>query len=83
MKNILLNEFKNMDHSIQNFLFGGLKFNFILCLIATFSLTIYLTVHNPYSFYFGINIFSSSLFFSVFFIICAIFIDTVKNSRKQ
>lgn len=83
MKKLFFNELKIMDHSIKNVLYAGLKFCFILCLIATFSLTIYLTVHNPYSFYFGINIFSSSLFFSVFFIICSIFVNTIKVHKKE
>lgn len=83
MKKLFFDEFKTMDSSIQNVLQVGLKFCFILCLIATFSLSIYLTVHNPYSFYFGINIFSSALFFSVFFVICSIFVDTMKVHKND
>ena len=83
MKKLFLNEFKTMDSSIQKVLQSGLKFCFILCLIATLSLTIYLTVHNPYSFYFGINIFSSALFFSVFFVICSIFVDTIRVHKTK
>ncbi len=52
MKKLIFNEFKLMDKNIQKVLYVGLKFSFILCLLATFSLTIYLTVHNPYSFIF-------------------------------
>ena len=83
MKKLFFDEFKTMDSSIQNVLYKGLKFCFVLCLIATFSLSIYLTVHNPYSFYFGINIFSSTLFFSVFFVICSIFVDTMKVHKND
>lgn len=83
MKKLFFNEIKSMDNSIQNVLHIGLKSCFVMCLIATFSLTIYLTVHNPYSFYFGINILSSSLFFSVFFIICSIFVDTINIQKKN
>ncbi len=83
MKKLFLNEFKAMDSSIQNVLQSGLKFCFVLCLIATFSLTIYLTVHNPYSFYFGINILSSALFFSVFFVICSVFVDTIRGHKEK
>ena len=83
MKNLFYNEFKTMESSILAVLYGGLKFCFVLCLIATFSLAIYLTVHNPYSFYFGINIFSASLFFSVFFVICSILVDTINMHKKN
>ncbi len=79
MKKLLYNELKTMDSKIQHILFFGLKSCFIICLIATLALVLFLTVHNPYAFYFGIKIISSSFFFIVFFIICSIFTNTINS----
>ena len=82
MKKILL-KLKNVDNSILKVLYNGLKFCLILALLATFILSIYHTVHNPDIFYIGISLFKSTLFFIVFFIICAIAIDTIKKEVER
>lgn len=82
MKKTLL-KLKNVDNSILKVLYNGLKFCLILALLATFILSIYHTVHNPDIFYIGISLFKSTLFFIVFFIICAIAIDTIKKEVER
>ncbi len=77
MKTLL--KLKSIDNSILKVLYNGLKFCLTLALLATFILSIYHTVHNPDIFYIGISLFKSTLFFIVFFVICAIAIDTIKK----
>ena len=79
---LILNKFKKMDSSILKVKNNGLKFCFMLLLISTFVLSIYLNVHNPALFLVGVSLFKSSLFFIVFFIICALAIDTIKKDVK-
>mgnify|MGYP006947708228 CR=1 FL=1 len=71
---LILNKFKKMDSSILKVKNNGLKFCFMLLLISTFVLSIYLNVHNPALFLVGVSLFKSSLFFIVFFIIKNLFI---------
>ena len=78
MRGVLI-KLKNIDNPILKVLYSGLKFCLVLALLATFILSIYHTVHNPDIFYIGISLFKSSLFYIVFFIICAAAIDTIKK----
>ena len=82
MRRILI-KLKNVDNSILKVLYNGLKFCLILALLAAFILSIYHTVHNPDIFYIGISLFKSTLFFAVFFVICAIAIDTTKKDVER
>ena len=81
MKSIISN-LKHIDSSINRVCNNGLKFCFVLSLIATFILSIYLSIHNPNLFYIGISILKSALFFMVFFIICTIATDTIKKDSN-
>ena len=81
MKSIISN-LKHIDSSINRVCNNGLKFCFVLSLIATFILSTYLSIHNPNLFYIGISILKSALFFMVFFIICTIATDTIKKDSK-
>lgn len=80
---LFISKLKNMDSSISKVCNNGLKFCFVLSLLSTLILSAYISVHNPNLFYFGISILKNSLFFMVFFIICAIAIDTIKNDLKR
>ena len=77
---LIISKLKNIDSSIIRVCDGGLKFCFVLSLIATLILSTYLSIHNPALFYFGFSILKSALFFMAFFIICTIAIDTIKKS---
>ena len=76
---LVINNFKKMDASLLKVKNNGLKFCFVLLLVATFILSLYLNVHNPALFLIGVSLFKSSLFFIVFFIICALAINTIKK----
>ena len=76
---LVINNFKKMDTSILKVKNNGLKFCFVLLLVATFILSLCLNVHNPTLFLIGVSLFKSSLFFIAFFIICALAIDTIKK----
>ncbi len=79
---LVISKFKEINKSILNVLFCGLKFCLILALLATFILTLYHSVHNLDLFILGLSLLKSSLFFTAFFIICAIAIDTIKKDLK-
>ena len=76
---IIFNEFKNIDSSILKVKNTGMKICFILLLLSTFILSLYISIHNPILFLIGLSLFKSSLFFIVFFIICAYSIDIIKK----
>ena len=80
---LILQKFKKIDSKIYKVYTNGLKFCFILMLISSFILCLYQSFHEPYIFYIGISLAKSSLFFIVFFIICAIAIDTIKNDLSN
>lgn len=76
---LFITTYKKLDSSISKVCNNGLKFCFLLSLIATLVLCVYLSIHNPILFYMGLSLIKSALFFMVFFIICAIAIDTIKK----
>lgn len=76
---LIIQKFKNIDTNIFRVCISGLKFCFVLMLISVFILSLYNSLHNPHIFYIGISLLKSTLFFSVFFIICALAIDTIKK----
>ena len=78
MRNIL-NELKNFDKRILKLMNSGIRFSFIFCLISTFILAIYKTVHIPNLFYIGISLFESSLFFFVAFIAYGFIFNRMKK----
>lgn len=79
---LILQNFDKMDSKIYKILINGLKFCLVLILLASFILVRYLEIHNPNMFYIGFTLAKSSLFFIVFFIICAFAIDTIKNDIR-
>ena len=80
-KNIL--KLKSVDNSILIVLYSGMKFCLVLALFSSLILSIYHTIHNPDIFYIGISLFKSTLFFIVFFVICAIATDTIKKGVEK
>ncbi len=78
---IIFSKFKEINNSILQVAFSGLKFCLVLALIATFSLSLYHSIHNLDLFILGISLLKSALFFAVFFVICAIAIDTIIKSN--
>ena len=80
---LILQKFNKMDSKIYKLLINGLKFCFILILFATFILIRYQEEHNLNMFYIGFSLAKSTLFFIVFFIICAFAIDTIKSDIKK
>ena len=80
---LILQNFNKLDSKIQKLLINGLKFCLILILLASFILVRYLEIHNLNMFYIGFSLAKSTLFFIVFFIICAFAIDTIKNDIKK
>ena len=76
---LIISNFKRINSSILKVLYGGLKFCFILALFAAFILSLYHSIHNIDLFIIGISLLKSSLFFTVFFIICTFSIDTIKK----
>ena len=78
---IMFSKFKEINNSILQVAFSGLKFCLVLALIATFSLSLYHSIHNLDLFILGISLLKSALFFAVFFVICDIAIDTIIKSN--
>ena len=79
---LMISNFKEISKPILNVLYAGLKFCLVLALIATFILTLYHSIHNLDLFVLGLSLLKSTLFFAVFFVICAIAIDTIKKDLK-
>lgn len=79
MKNIITN-IKIENSNTQKLVKKGILFSFLLTIISTFILLIYhLFYANPITFYIGISLFKSSLFFLCFFIIFGIAFDTINK----
>lgn len=76
---LIINKLKNIDSSILKVKNIGIRICFILLLISTFILSLYISIHNPLLFLIGLSLFKSSLFFIVFFIICAYSMDIIKK----
>ena len=76
---LIITKFKGINKSILNVLFKGLRFCLILSLLATFILTLYHSIHNLDLFIIGFSLLKSALFFTAFFIICALAMDTIKK----
>ena len=80
---LILQNFSKMDSKIYKLLINGLKFCLVLILLASFILVRYQEVHNPNMFYIGFSLANTSLFYIVFFVICAFAIDTIKKEIQK
>ena len=70
---------QNIDTKIIKIVKIGVKISFILCLISSFVLITYNLNSNPLTFYIGISLFESSLFYIITFIICGYAFNKIKN----
>lgn len=78
--NTLKNLFNNLDTLDLKIMKIGLKFCFVLLLIALAILLLYLFfVHTVFLYNLGLALFRLSSYFSVEFIICGIVADMVKK----
>ncbi len=78
MKQLLI-EFKNMDAKIVSIIKAGVKFSFGISIIASLILLTYDFLYTvPITYYIGISLFKTSLFFISFFIICGLSFNKIK-----
>ncbi len=83
MKQLLL-EFKNIDCSILKLMKLGIKFSFLISIISIIILFTYDFIYtSPSTYYIGISLFKSSLFFMVGFVICGFAFSKIKNELKN
>ncbi len=68
----ILNNLKNVDKKIIKVMKNGIKISFIICIIASFILSVYNINNNPSIYYIGISIFKSGLFYIATIIMCGI-----------
>ena len=83
MMKLILKKLKKMDSKIYTVYISGLKFCLVLTLISSFILSLYQSIHSPNIFYIGISLIKSAFYFTVFFVICAFAIDTIKSNAKK
>ena len=76
----ILKEIKEFDSSILKLMKSGIHFSFIFCLLATFILATYESVHIPILFSVGISLFQTSLFFFVSFIAFGLIFNNMKHA---
>lgn len=82
--NQLLLEFKKIDSSILSLMKSGIRFSFIINIIADLILLTYdFVITSPTVYYIGISLFKSSLFFIVGFVICAFAFNRIKSETKN
>ncbi len=79
MKQILL-EFKNLDNTIINLMKSGIKFSFLLIILASIILLTYdLLFTYPTIYYIGFSLFKTSLFFMAGFVIFGFAFNKIKT----
>lgn len=74
----IIKNVKNIDKKILTIVKNGLKWSFILCLIASLILVIYTKIGEPNAFYIGIALFKSSLYYIVGCIIFGFYFNRIK-----
>ena len=83
MKQLLI-EFKNMDAKIVSIIKAGIKFSFVISIIASLILLTYDFLYTvPITYYIGISLFKTSLFFISFFIICGLSFNKIKLDLRN
>ena len=82
MKNFInrtMEKFNSLEDIIKKIMKNGIKFSFIVSIIATLILLTYEFSGNIFLYYIGLSIFQVSLFWAVEFVICGIAVDTIKK----
>ncbi len=77
--NNVKNLFINLDKKTIKIMKTGLKISFIICLIAIYILSFYLSLHTVFIYQFGILLLKESFHIAIQFIICGIIIDKIKK----
>ena len=76
----IINNFKNINKDILNIMKHGLKFSFLICIIAATILCTYLfSYHSNFMFLLGFYTFKIGLIIAVEFIICGMAVDAIKS----
>ncbi len=75
----IIKNIKKLDKKIVTIIINGLKVSLIFCLIASFILVTYNTIGEPNTYYIGISLLKSGLFFIVAFIIYGIAFNKIIN----
>lgn len=76
----IINSFKNLDKKIKNIMNYGLIFAFIISILSTIILSIYILFNSTSILYYtGIYTFKFSLIIATEFIICGYAIDRILN----
>lgn len=76
----IIDNYKTLDSLTCKIMKNGLKFCFLLSILATLILLIYKALFaSPYIYYIGINLFRLSIIFGIEFIICAFVVDSLKK----
>ena len=76
----LNNLFKNVNKKILKIMKYGLKFSFLICIIATAILCTYLLFyHDSFLYSLGLTSFRIGIILGIEFIICGLSVDDIKN----
>lgn len=76
----IMNLFKNVNKKILEIMKKGLQFSFLICIIATIILCIYLLIYTDSFLYFlGLTTFKLGLIIGIEFIICGLSVDAITS----
>lgn len=76
----IINTLKNINKDILKIMKYGLKFSFLICIVAAVILCTYLFLyHSSFVFLLGLYTFKIGLTIAVQFVICGIAVDAIKN----
>lgn len=78
----IFSKYKEINLPILKVSLNGLKFCLVLALFSTYILVLYHSIHNLDLFILGTSLLKSTLFFAVFFVICAFAVDTIRKDLK-
>lgn len=82
--NQLLLEFKKLDSSILKLMMCGIRFSFVLLILACLVLLTYVFVYTyPIIYRIGFSLFKSSLFFMVGFIVFGFTFNVINKDLKS
>lgn len=80
MIQLIINNFKNLEKKIYKIMKIGIRFSFLLTIISCIILLTYTFINsNPNTYYIGLALFKLSIYYIIYFIICALVIDTLKK----
>ena len=73
------NLFENLDKLDLKIMKNGIKFCFVLAVIAIIILSFYLSIHNAFLYELGIAVFKLSTYIAAEFVVCGIIVDKIKE----